>query len=131
MAEPSTFSRTPLRSFQSKDQTPNSIENSIARKTQQVAFNGSDAKVITAPRPAPSSQPMPKMPISIGKLSKNEKNDIMDDLNKLQQIRDYQKSLENVLVSEREKLVQLTEKESKLDKQKRRLISIQSSIKGN
>lgn len=85
MAEPSTFSRTPLRSFQSKDQTPNTTENSSARKTQQVAFNGSDAKVITVPRPAPSSQPMPKMPINIGQLSKNEKNDIMDDLNKLQQ----------------------------------------------
>ena len=42
----------------------------------------------------------------------------MDDLNKLQQIRDYQKSLENVLVSEREKLAQLNERETKLDKKK-------------
>ena len=31
----------------------NSTENSSARKTEEVAFNGSDAKMITAPRPAP------------------------------------------------------------------------------
>ena len=69
------------------------------------------------------------MPINIGQLSKNEKNDIMDDLNKLQQIRDYQKDLENVLVSERKKLAQLNEKEAKLDKQKEDLLAYKAQLK--
>lgn len=58
MAEPSTFSSTSMRSFQSKDENQNPVENSSIRKTQQVAFNGGDSKVINAPRPSPSSQPL-------------------------------------------------------------------------